>query len=56
MIVTMGGLDHTTAPVELREQLSFDAQQVQALNRAIAALDGVSGAVLLSTCNRRNCI
>lgn len=52
MIVTMGGLDHTTAPVELREQLSFDAQQVQALNRAIAALDGVSGAVLLSTCNR----
>lgn len=48
----MAGLDHTTAPVELRERLSFDAQQVQALNRALAALDGVSGAALLSTCNR----
>ena len=52
MKLLMAGLDHTSAGVELREQLSFDAHQVQALDRALCAVPGVAGAVLLSTCNR----
>ena len=52
MKLMMAGLDHTTAPVELREQLSFDAQAVRALDRVLREQPGVAGAVLLSTCNR----
>ncbi len=45
------GLNHTTAPVEVRERFVFDAA---ATERALGALTegGESEAVLLSTCNR----
>lgn len=52
MTLFMSGLDYNLAEVGLREQLSFSAAQVEALDGAIAGLPGVSGAVLLSTCNR----
>jgi glutamyl-tRNA reductase len=48
----MSGLDYGLAPIALREQLSFTRGQVTQLDRAVAAMDGVAGAVLLSTCNR----
>jgi len=46
------GLNHTTAPVEVREQVVFAGDE---LGRALARLmeiDAIEEAVLLSTCNR----
>ncbi|MDH3265828.1 MAG: glutamyl-tRNA reductase [Gammaproteobacteria bacterium] len=46
------GLNHNTAPVEIREQVVFAGDEV---GRAVARLKNLSGvdeAVLLSTCNR----
>ena len=52
MNIQMIGIDHTTAPVEIREKFSFTTTvQGEVLARA-AALPGVLGAVVLSTCNR----
>ena len=46
------GLNHNTAPVEIREQVVFAGQEIgRAVSRA-RALAGVEEAVLLSTCNR----
>ena len=46
------GLNHTTAPVEVREQVVFAGEQIgQALVR-LQQMPGVDEAVLLSTCNR----
>lgn len=50
--IRMSGLDWSSAGLSAREALSFTAQQVKALDQALCALDGVEGAVLLSTCNR----
>jgi glutamyl-tRNA reductase len=46
------GINHQTAPVAVREKLSFsDVQLREALNR-LTCYDGISGGVILSTCNR----
>ncbi len=46
------GLNHNTAPVEIREQVVYaDAEAGRAL-RAILGLDGVAEAIVMSTCNR----
>lgn len=46
------GLNHNTAPVEIREQVVFSGEEIgQALGR-VRDLEGVGEAVLLSTCNR----
>jgi len=46
------GLNHNTAPVEIREQVVFSGDEIDRALKAIAALNGVTEAVLLSTCNR----
>src|SRR5512138_3541851 len=49
------GLNHTTAPVSLREKLDFSEEAVQAALARMGCgggLDGISGLVILSTCNR----
>ncbi len=51
MIFTLG-LDWKSAPLKLREQLAVEEQAVPALLRDIRRLPGVSGCVLLQTCNR----
>ncbi|HSK47536.1 MAG TPA: glutamyl-tRNA reductase [Coriobacteriia bacterium] len=52
MHLTLVGLSHKTAPVEIREKLTFPAQrQEDALSR-LADSEAVSEAVILSTCNR----
>lgn len=48
----MSGLDHSRAPVGLREQLSFTKQQAAEMMGKLRSLPGISGCVLLSTCNR----
>ena len=46
------GLNHNTAPVEIREQVVFAGDEVgRALSR-LADIEGVNEAILLSTCNR----
>ncbi len=50
--IVIVGLNHKTAPVEVRERLAFPADTIgHALREAVAA-DGVSEGVILSTCNR----
>lgn len=52
MHLTLVGLSHKTAPVEIREKLTFPEHiQEDALAR-LTASDAVSEAVIVSTCNR----
>ncbi|HEY1990894.1 MAG TPA: glutamyl-tRNA reductase [Gammaproteobacteria bacterium] len=46
------GISHLTAPVAVRERMSFSPEQIPASLSAIRALPGVREAVILSTCNR----
>ena len=46
------GLNHNTAPLEIREQVVFAGEDVPRALQSLKALDGVDEAVLLSTCNR----
>ncbi|MEN8174219.1 MAG: glutamyl-tRNA reductase [Pseudomonadota bacterium] len=46
------GLNHTTAPVHIRERLAFGPDIVAAALRSLVEKAGVSEAVILSTCNR----
>lgn len=50
-LITLG-INHQTAPVDIRERLAFDAGQVPGALAELRALPGVHEAVLLSTCNR----
>jgi glutamyl-tRNA reductase len=52
MKLSVTGLNHTTAPVEVREKLAFDQNRMP---EALAELKNISGVVegmILSTCNR----
>ncbi|MGC2639007.1 MAG: glutamyl-tRNA reductase [Acidobacteriaceae bacterium] len=46
------GLNHKTAPVELRERLAFAKETLPEATRALLAAPGVQEAMILSTCNR----
>ncbi len=46
------GLNHNTAPVEIREQVAYAGDEVARALQRLTALDGVDEALLLSTCNR----
>ena len=46
------GLNHNTAPVEIREQVVFAGDEVGRAVAHLADIEGVDEAVLLSTCNR----
>ncbi len=46
------GLNHNTAPVEIREQVVFTDDGIDRALAEVAALNGVAEAVVLSTCNR----
>ncbi len=46
------GLNHNTAPVEIREQVIFAGDEVSRAVVCLRDIDGVDEAVLLSTCNR----
>jgi len=46
------GLNHTTAPVEVREQVVFAGDQIGRALVRLQEIDGIDEAVLLSTCNR----
>ncbi len=46
------GLNHNTAPVEIREQVVFAGDEVGRAVARLTDIEGVDEAVLLSTCNR----
>ena len=46
------GLNHKTAPVEIRERLTFGPDVIDEALRSLVSLEGVSEAAILSTCNR----
>ncbi len=46
------GLNHTTAPIAVRERLAVPSERLSALLRGIIALPGIQEAAILSTCNR----
>ena len=46
------GLNHNTAPVEIREQVVFAGDEIGRALEHVRDLEGVDEAVLLSTCNR----
>uniref|UniRef100_A0A7V5CTL2 Glutamyl-tRNA reductase n=1 Tax=Acidobacterium capsulatum TaxID=33075 RepID=A0A7V5CTL2_9BACT len=52
MNLLLTGLNHKTAPVELRERLSIPEDALPAITAEVLALPGVEEAMILSTCNR----
>jgi len=46
------GMNHTTAPVELRERLSFSGDSLDSAIKEIMDIRDVREALILSTCNR----
>lgn len=52
MQLTVLGLNHKTAPVEIRERFNFTADRVASILRRLRNYDNISEAMLLSTCNR----
>ena len=50
------GLNHTTAPVDVRERVTFAGDVDGALTRSLLDIKGVEEAMILSTCNRSEVI
>jgi glutamyl-tRNA reductase len=46
------GINHNTAPLEVRERLNFAPEQLPEALKGLAGLPGVQEAAVLSTCNR----
>ncbi|MFL6248180.1 MAG: glutamyl-tRNA reductase [Thermoanaerobaculia bacterium] len=46
------GLNHRTAPVDVRERLSVSDAQLEETTGSLRSIAGVDGAAVLSTCNR----
>ena len=46
------GLNHRTAPVEVRERLAFDAASLPDALKHLRGSSGVHESLILSTCNR----
>lgn len=54
MSIHLLGINHTTAPLDVRERLAFHADELMAANCGLAEL--AAEAVILSTCNRTELI
>ena len=50
--IVLLGLNHKTAPVELRENLAFSKDETSAALKAFQESPAISEAILISTCNR----
>lgn len=50
------GLNHSTAPVEIREKITFPGDDQGAVTRSFLQIEGVQEAMILSTCNRAELI
>jgi glutamyl-tRNA reductase len=52
MPLILVGLNHRTAPVDVRERLNVPEPKLQDTTSALRNIDGVDGAAVISTCNR----
>lgn len=52
MNIVCAGLNHHVAPVEVRERFAVPQNEMENFLRGACSLDGLSGAVVVSTCNR----
>lgn len=52
MNIVISALEHSVAPLSLREKLSFTKQQTAEMVRRVRSFPHISGCVLISTCNR----
>jgi len=50
--IVLIGINHKTAPIELRERVAISRDELPDATRALAALPGVTECMILSTCNR----
>jgi len=50
--IVVVGLNHKSAPIDVREQIAFPNGRLEAALRRLIELEGVSEAAILSTCNR----
>ena len=50
--IVIVGLNHRTAPVEMRERIAFDQSLLGETLRCLRALGSVHEGAVLSTCNR----
>jgi len=52
MTLTLIGVNHKTAPIEVRERIAISRDDLPEVTRALAAVPGVSECMIVSTCNR----
>jgi len=52
MTLTIIGVNHKTAPIEVRERIAISREELPETTRALAAIPGVSECMIVSTCNR----
>jgi len=52
MSLILLGINHKTAPIELRERVAIPRESLAAAARSLGGVAGVSEAMILSTCNR----
>ena len=52
MTLALIGINHKTAPIELRERIAISREELPETTRALAAVPGVAECMIVSTCNR----
>jgi len=52
MTLALIGVNHKTAPIEVRERIAISREDLPEVTRALAAVPGVSECMIVSTCNR----
>jgi glutamyl-tRNA reductase len=52
MTLALIGVNHKTAPIELRERIAISREDLPETTRALAAVPGVAECMIVSTCNR----
>jgi glutamyl-tRNA reductase len=52
MTLALIGINHKTAPIELRERFAISREDLPETTRALAQVPGVSECMIVSTCNR----
>ena len=52
MSLLVQGLSHKTAPIQIRELLSFDSNELKKALPQLNAIEGIDESMIVSTCNR----
>lgn len=51
-VLAVFGVNHKTAPIELRERIAIGRDELAEVTRALASVPGVTECMIVSTCNR----